>query len=156
MRNKGLINGKKDNDVSETTSCGSAGGSVGYVGYATPSAWGNGDLMKGKKSKIIRKPIWSGGKIIQENENLINDNEMIETSEQLQALLKTRKLTKNDIPKLKGQALYDVALKFANKMIGYVDWHIFSGFNFIEVETRREINLNSKKRDIVELLIKNY
>jgi len=122
MRNKGLINGKKDNDVSETTSCGSAGGSVGYVGYATPSAWGNGDLMKGKKSKIIRKPIWSGGKIIQENENLINDNEMIETSEQLQALLKTRKLTKNDIPKLKGQALYDVALKFANKMIGYVDW----------------------------------
>lgn len=34
--------------------------------------------------------------------------------------------------------------------------HIFSGFNIIEVETRREINLNSKKRDIVELLIKNY
>lgn len=34
--------------------------------------------------------------------------------------------------------------------------HVFSGFNIKEISARREINLKSSKRDIIELLIKNY
>lgn len=34
--------------------------------------------------------------------------------------------------------------------------HLFDGFKFHEILARREINLNSKKRGISELLIKNY
>jgi hypothetical protein len=56
--------------VEETTTAGSAGGAAGYVGYAGPAAWGGGDLMKGGKSKIMRKPIWPGGTIIAESNYL--------------------------------------------------------------------------------------
>lgn len=56
--------------VEETTTAGSAGGAAGYVGYAGPAAWGGGDLMKGGKSKIMRKPIWPGGTIIAESSYL--------------------------------------------------------------------------------------
>ncbi len=58
--------------ISETSSTGSVGGSgMGSGGYVTPSAWGSGDLMKTKgKSKIMRKPIWNGGTIIQESNYL--------------------------------------------------------------------------------------
>ena len=56
-----------ENKVDETTSAGSAGGAAGYVGYAGPAAWGGGDLMKGGKSKVMRKPIWQGGTIIGES-----------------------------------------------------------------------------------------
>jgi hypothetical protein len=60
-----------DRKVSETTTAGSAGGAAGYTGYAGPSAWGSGDLMKTKgKSKIMRKPIWPGGTLIQESDYL--------------------------------------------------------------------------------------
>lgn len=34
--------------------------------------------------------------------------------------------------------------------------HLYDGFEIQEISSRREINLNSKKRNIVELLIKNY
>jgi len=63
------------NIIKETTSAGSAGGAAGYVGYAGPSAWGSGDLMKTKgKSNIMRKPIWKGGRIIQESNYLIESD----------------------------------------------------------------------------------
>ena len=52
--------------VQETTTSASSGA---YVG---PAAWGGGDLMKGGKSKAMRKPIWQGGAIIQES-NYITD-----------------------------------------------------------------------------------
>jgi hypothetical protein len=60
------------NGLNETTSAGSAGGAAGYVGYAGPAAWGAGDLTKGGKSNVMRKPIWKGGRIIQES-NYITD-----------------------------------------------------------------------------------
>ena len=54
--------------VEETTTSASSGA---YVG---PAAWGGGDLMKGGKSKAMRKPIWQGGTIIGESKKnyLIN------------------------------------------------------------------------------------
>jgi hypothetical protein len=52
--------------VEETTSSSSSGA---YVG---PAAWGGGDLLKGGKSKAMRKPIWLGGTIIQESNYLTN------------------------------------------------------------------------------------
>lgn len=58
------------NIINETTTAGSAGGAAGYVGYAGPAAWGGGDLMKGKKSNVMRKPIWKGGTIIAETNYL--------------------------------------------------------------------------------------
>jgi hypothetical protein len=69
--------------ISETTSAG--GGTAVAAGiaggnnssstgqYSGPAAWGSGDLMKTKeKSKIMRKPIWNGGTIIQESNYLID------------------------------------------------------------------------------------
>jgi hypothetical protein len=56
------------NILKEATTAGSAGGAAGYVGYAGPAAWGSGDLMKkGKSNPMLRKPIWHGGTVIQEN-----------------------------------------------------------------------------------------
>jgi len=52
--------------VEETTTSASSGA---YVG---PAAWGGGDLMKGGKSKAMRKPIWQGGTIIGESNYLIS------------------------------------------------------------------------------------
>lgn len=61
-----------DNDINETSTTGSVGGSgMGSGGYVTPTAWGGGDLTGNKKSKIIKKPIWKGGSIIQETNYLI-------------------------------------------------------------------------------------
>lgn len=67
--------------ISETTSAGggtavaagiaSGSNSSGTGQYSGPAAWGSGDLMKTKgKSKIMRKPIWKGGTIIQESNYL--------------------------------------------------------------------------------------
>ncbi len=66
--------------VDETTTAGSAGGDAGYVGYAGPAAWSSkGDLIKGSKNSgngnvggkstagIMRKPMWPGGTLVQEN-----------------------------------------------------------------------------------------
>jgi len=50
--------------VQETTTSASSGA------YSGPAAWGGGDLMKGGKSNAMRKPIWQGGKIIQESNYL--------------------------------------------------------------------------------------
>ena len=55
------------NIINETTTAASSGA------YAGPAAWGNGDLMKGGKSKAMRKPIWQGGTIIQES-NYLTDS----------------------------------------------------------------------------------
>ena len=52
--------------VEETTTSASSGA------YSGPAAWGSGDLMKGGKSKAMRKPIWQGGTIIGES-NYITD-----------------------------------------------------------------------------------
>lgn len=52
--------------VEETTTSASSGQ------YSGPSAWGDGDLKKGKRSPITSKPIWQGGSIIQENNYLID------------------------------------------------------------------------------------
>lgn len=49
--------------VQETTTSASSGQ------YSGPAAWGDGDLMKGGKSKAMRKPIWQGGTIIQESKS---------------------------------------------------------------------------------------
>lgn len=60
----------KDN-IDEITTTGSVGGTgMGSGGYATPAAWGGGDLMKGKTADTLRKPIWHGGTVIQESEYL--------------------------------------------------------------------------------------
>src|ERR1035437_2833216 len=61
--------GIQQRQLEEDTTTSSVGGSgMGSGGYAGPAAWGGGDLMKGgSKSKIMRKPIWKGGKIIQES-----------------------------------------------------------------------------------------
>lgn len=56
---------EEPNKVEETTTSASSGA------YVTPAAWGSGDLMKtGGKSQAMRKPIWQGGKIIQESDYL--------------------------------------------------------------------------------------
>jgi hypothetical protein len=62
---------KKGGDLMEDTTTASVGGSgMGSGGYAGPAAWGGGDLMKGGKSKAMRKPIWPGGTLIQESNYL--------------------------------------------------------------------------------------
>jgi hypothetical protein len=74
------------NSLKETTGAGSAGAfapAMGYEkkvqetttsassgAYVGPAAWGGGDLMKGGKSKAMRKPIWKGGTMIQESNYL--------------------------------------------------------------------------------------
>jgi hypothetical protein len=78
-------------ELDETTGTGGAGGagdsgsnSSGTGQYSGPSAWGSGDLMKTKgKSKIMRKPIWKGGTIIQESNYLIETNGFAEFIEML-------------------------------------------------------------------------
>jgi hypothetical protein len=66
-KTKGVYKNKPtlgEESVEETTGAASSGA------YATPYAWGSGDLMKGKKGKVMRKPIWKGGTIIQESDYL--------------------------------------------------------------------------------------
>ena len=59
--------------IDETTTTGGVGGDgMGSGGYATPYAWGDGDLMKGKKSKIMKKPIWNGGTMLNETDYITN------------------------------------------------------------------------------------
>jgi hypothetical protein len=66
------------NILKETSTTGSVGGSgMGSGGYSTPYAWGSGDLMKGKKGKVMRKPIWPGGTLIQET-NYLTETEGFE------------------------------------------------------------------------------
>ena len=60
------------NEMDETSTTGGVGGDgMGSGGYATPRAWGSGDLMKGGNSPMQRKPIWKGGTIIQESNYLL-------------------------------------------------------------------------------------
>ena len=63
--------------TNETTGSGSSGA------YATPFAWGDGDLMKGKASPITRKPIWHGGNVIQESNYLLDSTIFSEMYQQL-------------------------------------------------------------------------
>ena len=58
--------------VAEGSTTGSVGGATGEPSgaYYTNAAWGAGDLMGGKKSKVMSKPIWKGGTIIQESNYL--------------------------------------------------------------------------------------
>lgn len=63
--------------TNETTGSGSSGA------YATPFAWGDGDLMKGKASPITRKPIWRGGNVIQESNYLLDSTIFSEMYQQL-------------------------------------------------------------------------
>lgn len=55
---------ERDDDLIETTTSASSGQ------YSTKYAWGDGDLMKGSKSPVMRKPIWLGGTIIGESNYL--------------------------------------------------------------------------------------
>ena len=60
-----------EKSVNESSTAGSAGGAAGYTGYATPSAWGSGELAQAKgKSNVMKKPIWQGGTFIQESQYL--------------------------------------------------------------------------------------
>jgi hypothetical protein len=61
--------GIQQKELEEGSTTSSVGGSgMGSGAYVGPAAWGSGDLMKsGGKSKAMRKPIWKGGSIIQEN-----------------------------------------------------------------------------------------
>lgn len=52
--------------VDETTTAGSAGGSAGYVGYAGPAAWS-------KTAEPMRKPLYVGGTVVDENVNYLID-----------------------------------------------------------------------------------
>lgn len=73
IKNKPVEEPSVDNSIDETTSAGSAGGDAGYVGYAGPSAWSNkGDLL-GTKGKPIKKPIYSGGAIV-EDKDLVEES----------------------------------------------------------------------------------
>jgi len=58
--------------VAEGGTTGSVGGATGEPSGAfyTNLAWGGGELMKGKKSKVMSKPIWKGGTIIAETDYL--------------------------------------------------------------------------------------
>jgi len=170
--------------VAEGSSTGSVGGSGEPSGaYYTNAAWGSGDLMKGKKSKVMSKPIWKGGTIIQESnyltesqgfekyfnalneetdadfiarngsntygavDNMSPENQKVikndiqnrkwdsnanikgglalqeegtgklTTPEQVKAL--GRKLTKEDIPNLAGEALYRLAIQLAGQLIPF-------------------------------------
>jgi len=60
-----------EKQVDETTTAASSGA------YSGPAAWGGGDLMRGGKSKAMRKPIWQGGTIIQES-NYLTDSQGFE------------------------------------------------------------------------------
>ena len=56
------------NILKEGSTAGSAGGAARYVGYAGSAAWGKGELLpQGESSPTLRKPIWHGGTVIQEN-----------------------------------------------------------------------------------------
>lgn len=133
--------------VVETSTTGSVGGTgMPSGGYETPSAWGAGDLIKGSKSPAITKPIWTGGKIIQESNYLVNpdgfakyidalnedvnagymesntnsDNtgNMITTRDQLKQMkAEGKKITPDIVPLLAGEALHAVAIMLANKML---------------------------------------
>lgn len=194
-----------ESGINETSTSGSVGGSgMGSGGYATPHAWGGGDLMKGKKGKVMRKPIWQGGTIIQEsnylidtdgfeklveslnenydletakniakenskegyaqhvnqcgdgkysvsdwydddtticgyengnelNEDMSNTGNMYTTAEDLKGLFQQlrqegKKLSREHIPMLAGDALYKVAIKFANNMLP-LNWDDFPDTN---------------------------
>jgi len=127
---KKFSNDTNDN-VDETVTSSSSGF------YSTKYVWGKGDLIKGKDSPILRKPIWNGGKIIQESNYLIESdgfekyyeqldvdiNSLYSTKNELIKLVdllykKTgRGLTEKHIPMLKGEALYIVAIALANKIL---------------------------------------
>lgn len=173
---------EEPNKVEETTTSASSGQ------YSTKYAWGKGDLMKGKESPVMRKPIWQGGTIIQEsnyltdasgfekfveqlthekipldaeiinkttafnsdtvkgwnapdtkyeydilktgqpdkpNFNVVKEqtDKKISTPDELKAYVADKKargekgLTKQDIPLLSGQALYNVAVNSANRLL---------------------------------------
>lgn len=115
-------NGRQLNEeeVEETTTATSSGA------YETPRAWGGGDLMGGKKRKKDKESFWKGGKVIQESNYLTQvegfekyyewlNEEMITTKEQMKAL--GRKINKNDVPNLAGEALHTIAVHLANKIL---------------------------------------
>lgn len=98
-------------DLDETSTTGSVGGTgMGSGGYATPHAWGGGDLKdkkKKQKSPIQRKPIWNGGTIIGESNYLIETdgfkkyydmlNEKAESKKQQRFMGMVRGVQKGDI-----------------------------------------------------------
>lgn len=77
---KKIKQSKRDNksnaDLDETTTTGSVGGDgMGSGGYATPYAWGGGNLSKGTKKQKLqtqRRPIWQGGSVIGETNYIVN------------------------------------------------------------------------------------
>ncbi|MFW6219426.1 MAG: DUF3008 family protein [bacterium] len=134
-------NGRELNEqgIEETTSASSAAGAgSSYVGYAGPSAWGSGELTKGKKAKKDKDSFWDGGKLVKESNYLtdpqgfekifnalneeIDRNNIITTPEEYKQLVQQRKsegkkLSNEDVTMLGGQALYDLAIRIANQYL---------------------------------------
>lgn len=131
-----------EQDIDETTSASSAAGpGTSYVGYATPAAWGSGELMDtGKKTKKDKKSFWDGGKIVKESNyltdpsgfkklyDMLNENndfelrDKITTPEQYKEFVQQlksqgKKISNEDVRKIAGQALYDLAIRLANRML---------------------------------------
>jgi len=126
---------QEEKEIDETTSAGAgatgSGANADYT-YVGPGVWGGGDLMKGgKKTKKDKESFWKGGEIISETNYLVDPsgfekyskilNENMEstgkisTMEELKAL--GRKITKEDIPNLAGEALHHIAIKLANRYL---------------------------------------
>ena len=131
------LNENKEEEIDETTGAASSGA---YVG---PAVWGSGDLMKGgKKQKKDKKSFWDGGVMIQESKtnylvnpegfeeffNHLNEGHVINEEMITDLKLLGRKVTKEDIPNLAGQALYDIAIALANKMMP-LSWSDFGDTN---------------------------
>ena len=78
--------------VEETTSSASSGA------FSGPAAWGGGDLMKGGTSKAMRKPIWQGGKIIQESNYLTDPSAFAKYVDMLNEDFSDDKISATGIP----------------------------------------------------------
>jgi hypothetical protein len=129
---------ENDETIDETSTTGSVGGDgMGSGGYATPAAWGKGDLIKGKQSPITAKPIWQGGKVIQESEyltdpsgfqKLVEEYEMDDNATSNENMYTSKdqligvKITRELVPQIAGDALYAVAIQLANQIIPVATW----------------------------------
>jgi len=142
---------QQEKEIEESTSAGSAGGAAGYVGYAGPAAWSSqgdlsGDFKGKKKNKKVdpkAKPISKIMSIGESNyltdpsgfekySKMLNENMdptgKISTPEQYKAYVEQlkavgKKLSKEDVPNIAGQALYNLAIKLADRLLPIASWN---------------------------------
>lgn len=138
-----------DINISETTTSGSVGGAgMGSGGYATPYAWGGGNLKKGtKKAKgVVKKPIWNGGRFIQESNYLLESNGFekyynnISESESLESVIEKAKQISRD------EGVVQHVNKISDDIYNISDWYD-DEITVISFENGMELNENNKMNE---------